>query len=43
MPTAVDNMSPNSAFAKTISASPIAAGVTVNSIVDVLGEGCYPR
>jgi len=39
MPTAVDNMSPNSAFAKTISASPMAPGVTVNSIVAVLGEG----
>jgi len=39
MPTAVDNMSPNSPFAKTLSASPIAPGVTVNSIVAVLGEG----
>src|SRR5262245_17253408 len=39
IPRAVDNMSPNSAFAKTISASPIPPGVTVNSIVAVLGEG----
>jgi hypothetical protein len=38
-PTAVDNMSPNSLFVKTLSGSPIAADVTVNSIVAVLGEG----
>ena len=39
MPTAVDNMSPNSPFVRTLSGSPIAEGVTVNSIVAVLGEG----
>ena len=39
MPTAVDNMSPNSPFVRTLSESPIAPGVTVNSIVAVLGEG----
>jgi pimeloyl-ACP methyl ester carboxylesterase len=39
MPTAVDNMSPNSPFAKTLSASPIASDVTVNSIVAVQGDG----
>jgi len=38
-PTAVDNMSPNNPFVKTLSSSPIAPGVTVNSIVAVLGEG----
>jgi len=38
-PTAVDNMSPNSPFVKTLSGSPIAPGVTVNSIVAVLGDG----
>jgi len=39
IPTAVDNMSPGQPFIRTLSASPIAPGVTVNSIVAVLGEG----
>jgi hypothetical protein len=39
IPTAVDNMSPNSPFIKALSASPIADDVTVNSIVAVLGTG----
>ncbi|HXJ77382.1 MAG TPA: alpha/beta hydrolase, partial [Candidatus Methylomirabilis sp.] len=39
LPTAVDNMSPNNPFVKALSSSPIAPGVTVNSIVAVLGEG----
>ena len=39
IPTAVDNMRPGQPFVRTLSASPIAPGVTVNSIVAVLGEG----
>jgi pimeloyl-ACP methyl ester carboxylesterase len=39
VPTAVDNMSPGHPFTKTLSASPIAPGVKVYSIVAVLGEG----
>jgi pimeloyl-ACP methyl ester carboxylesterase len=39
VPTAVDNMSPNTRFIRTLSTSPIATGVKVNSIVAVLGEG----
>jgi len=39
MPTAVDNMRPGNAFVRTLSASPIVAGVTAHSIIAVLGEG----
>ena len=39
VPTAVDNMSPNTPFIKTLSTSPIAPGVEVHSIIAVLGEG----
>ena len=39
MPTAVENMRPGNRFVRTYSASPIAPGVTANSIVAVLGEG----
>jgi hypothetical protein len=39
VPTAVDNMSPGQPFIRTLSSSPIAPGVKVNSIVAVLGEG----
>jgi pimeloyl-ACP methyl ester carboxylesterase len=39
IPTAVDNMSPGNPFIRTLSSSPIAPGVKVNSIVAVLGEG----
>ncbi len=39
VPTAVDNMLPGQRFVRTLSASPIAPGVTVNSIVAVLGKG----
>ena len=39
VPTAVDNMSPGSPFARTLSSSPIAPGVEVHSIVAVLGKG----
>jgi hypothetical protein len=39
IPTAVDNMSPGTPFVKTLSASPIADGVTAHSIVAVLGDG----
>ena len=39
IPTAVDNMSPGHPFVKALSSSPIADGVTVNSIVAVQGEG----
>jgi hypothetical protein len=38
-PRAVDNMLPGQRFVRTLSASPIAPGVTVNSIVAVLGKG----
>jgi hypothetical protein len=39
LPTAVDNMSPDNRFIRTLSASPIASGVTVHSIIAVPGEG----
>jgi hypothetical protein len=39
MPTAVDNMRPGNAFVRSLSASPIAPGVTAHSIIAVLGEG----
>ena len=39
VPTAVDNMSPGNLFIRTLSASPIAAGVRVHSIVAVRGDG----
>ena len=39
MPTAVENMRPGNRFVRTYSASPIAPGVTANSIIAVLGEG----
>ncbi len=39
MPTAVENMRPGNRFVRTYSASPIAPGVDINSIIAVLGEG----
>lgn len=39
LPTAVDSMSPDSPFVRALSASPIASGVTVHSIIAVLGGG----
>ena len=39
LPTAVDNMSPTHNFIRTLSASPIAPGVAVHSIVAVQGVG----
>ena len=39
IPTAVDNMRPGQRFVRTLSSGPIAPGVTVNSIVAVLGDG----
>jgi len=39
LPTAVDNLSPDNRFIRTLSASPIASGVTVHSIIAVLGDG----
>ena len=39
IPTAVDNMLPGQRFVRTLSTSSIAPGVTVNSIVAVLGDG----
>jgi pimeloyl-ACP methyl ester carboxylesterase len=39
MPTAVDNMRPGNRFVRSLSASPIAPGVTAHSIIAVLGEG----
>jgi len=38
-PTAVDNMLPGSRFVRTLSASPIAPGVTAHSIIPVKNEG----
>ena len=38
-PTAVDNMSPGNRFVRTLSASPIAPGVTAHSIIPVTNEG----
>lgn len=39
MPTAVDNMRPGNRFVRTLSASPIAPGVTAHSIIPVTGPG----
>ena len=39
VPTAVENMNPRHRFIRTLSASPIAEGVTTHSIIAVLGEG----
>ncbi len=39
VPTAVDNMRPGQRFIRTLSASPIAPGVTVHSIIPVKNEG----
>lgn len=39
LPTAVDNMRPGHPFVKTLSASPLAPGVTAHSIVAVQGTG----
>jgi pimeloyl-ACP methyl ester carboxylesterase len=38
-PTAVDNMLPTNRFVRTLSASPIAPGVTAHSIIPVKGAG----
>jgi hypothetical protein len=38
-PTAVDNMLPGNRFVRTLSASPIAPGVTAHSIIPVTNEG----
>jgi pimeloyl-ACP methyl ester carboxylesterase len=38
-PTAVDNMRPGNRFVRTLSASPIAPGVTAHSIIPVQNEG----
>src|SRR5262249_3178038 len=39
LPTAVDNMSPNNQFIRTLEASPMAPDVTINSLGAVLGKG----
>jgi pimeloyl-ACP methyl ester carboxylesterase len=39
IPTAVDNMRPGQRFVRTLSASPLAPGVTAHSIIAVRGEG----
>ena len=39
VPTAVDNMLPTNRFVRTLSASPIAPGVTAHSIIPVKGPG----
>ncbi len=38
-PTALDNMDPSNRFIKALSATPIAPGVKVNSIIPVKGDG----
>jgi len=43
LPTAVDNMSPRSAFVKALSESPIAPGVEAHSIIAVEGRGDLRR
>jgi len=39
IPTALDNMDPSNRFIKALSATPIASGVKVNSIIPVRGDG----
>jgi hypothetical protein len=39
IPTALDNMDPSSPFLRTLASLPIAAGVQVNSIIAVKGNG----
>ncbi len=39
IPTALDNMDPSNRFIKALSATPIAPGVKVNSIIPVKGDG----
>jgi len=39
IPTALDNMDPSNRFIKALSATPIAPGVKVNSIIPVRGDG----
>ena len=39
IPTALDNMDPSNRFIKTLSATPIAHGVKVHSIIPVKGDG----
>jgi hypothetical protein len=39
IPTALDNMDPSNRFIKELSATPIAPGVKVNSIIPVKGDG----
>jgi len=39
IPTAVDNMRPGQRFVRTLSASPMAPGVTAHSIIAVKNEG----
>lgn len=39
IPTALDNMDPSNPFIKALSATPIAPGVKVNSIIPVKGDG----
>jgi len=43
LPTAVDNMNPTNRFIRTLSASPIAPGVTAHSIIAVQGKGDLSR
>jgi pimeloyl-ACP methyl ester carboxylesterase len=39
MPTAVENMRPGNRFVKTLSESPIEPGISIHSIIAVLGKG----
>lgn len=39
LPTAIDNMSPNHPFIRTLAAIPVADGVPAHSIIPVLGDG----
>lgn len=43
IPTAVDNMSPRSAFIEALAPIPIAPGIHTHSIISVAGEGPYEQ
>jgi pimeloyl-ACP methyl ester carboxylesterase len=43
LPTAVDNMSPRSAFIQALAPIPVAAGIHAHSIISVQGDGPYAQ
>jgi len=43
LPTAVDNMSPRSAFIEALAPIPVAPGIHAHSIISVKGDGPYER